>query len=107
MKASVEHIRETFKASECACQLVGVAVSSFRFRTVRNDSRLRERLIELAGERPRFGYRRLHASAYGVRWTRALRAAASLACSTEQLASEARRAEYVATTGRILPALFD
>ena len=66
MKASVEHIRETFKASERrACQLIGVAVSSFRYRTVRNDSRLRERLVELAGERPRFGYRRLHAMLCG------------------------------------------
>jgi putative transposase len=26
----------------------------------RNDAALRSRLLELAGERPRFGYRRLH-----------------------------------------------
>jgi putative transposase len=61
MKASVEHLRSTFAFSERkACRLVGVAVSSFRYRGWRCDDGLREDLIELARQRPRFGYRRLH-----------------------------------------------
>src|SRR5450755_4603829 len=37
-----------------------VAVSSYRYRSRRSDEGLRARLVELARERPRFGYRRLH-----------------------------------------------
>ena len=60
MKASVEHLRSTYAFSERrACGLVGVAVSTYRYRPTRDDSVLRERLMELARERPRFGYRRL------------------------------------------------
>jgi putative transposase len=60
MKASVEHLRTTYAFSERrACGLVGLAVSTCRYRPVRDDSALRARLIELARERPRFGYRRL------------------------------------------------
>jgi len=62
MKASVGHLRKTFAFSERrACKLVGIAVSTFRYRTASSDLLLRERLPELARERPRFGYRRLHA----------------------------------------------
>ena len=44
-----------------ACGLVGIARSSARYRTIRSgDEELRERLRELAGERRRFGYRRLY-----------------------------------------------
>jgi putative transposase len=40
---------------------VGIARSSARYRTIRSgDEEIRERLRELAGERRRFGYRRLH-----------------------------------------------
>ena len=61
MKDSVEHLRTTFSFSERhACGLVGVAVSTFRYRVSRSDAALREQLIELAREKPRFGYRRLH-----------------------------------------------
>ena len=42
-----------------ACGLVLLAVSSYRYRTRRNDEPLRARLVELAREKPRFGYRRL------------------------------------------------
>jgi putative transposase len=43
-----------------ACGLVGVGRSSCRYRQKPDrDGRLRERLVELAYERPRFGYRRL------------------------------------------------
>ena len=37
-----------------------VPVSSYRYRPSRNDDGLRDRLIALAREKPRFGYRRLH-----------------------------------------------
>jgi putative transposase len=41
------------------CGLMSIAVSSFRYRSRRNDERLRERLVTLAREKPRYGYRRL------------------------------------------------
>jgi putative transposase len=38
-----------------------IAVSSYRYRSQRRgDGALREKLVALAGEKPRFGYRRLH-----------------------------------------------
>ena len=37
-----------------------MAVSSFRYRSQRSDEALREQLVALAREKPRFGYRRLH-----------------------------------------------
>jgi len=43
-----------------ACSLMTVAVSSYRYATKRTDEPLRTRLVELAREKPRFGYRRLH-----------------------------------------------
>jgi len=61
MKASVEHIREKFAFTERrACRLLLVPVSSYRYKPRQNDNSLRERLIVLAREKPRFGYRRLH-----------------------------------------------
>ena len=41
------------------CELMAVARSSCRYRSRRDDSRIQERLRELAREHPRFGYRRL------------------------------------------------
>ena len=43
-----------------ACGLMVMAVSSYRYRRRRRDEPLRSRLVELAREKPRFGYRRLH-----------------------------------------------
>jgi putative transposase len=61
MKAAVEHLRESYAFSERrACRVLEVAVSTYRYRPTRDDGRLREQLVELARERPRFGYRRLH-----------------------------------------------
>ena len=60
MKASVEHIREKFAFTERrACRLLLVPVSSYRYKPRQNDNGLRERLIALAREKPRFGYRGL------------------------------------------------
>ena len=59
MKASVEQVREQFAFSERrSCGLLLLPVSSFRYQPRQNDAQLRERLIELAREKPRFGYRR-------------------------------------------------
>jgi len=43
-----------------ACRLMTVPVSSYRYESRRSDEPLRTRLVELAREKPRFGYRRLH-----------------------------------------------
>jgi putative transposase len=44
-----------------ACALIGMAPKTYRYVSPHGDDReLRERLRRLAGERRRFGYRRLH-----------------------------------------------
>jgi Transposase and inactivated derivatives len=54
-------LREEFQASECrVCGLMRVPRSSCRYGSRRDDDWLRERLLALAQEHPRFGYRRLH-----------------------------------------------
>jgi putative transposase len=54
-------VRETFPVSERhVCELLDLAVSSFRYRCRRRDEPLKEKLIALGREKPRFGYRRLH-----------------------------------------------
>ena len=54
-------MREEYAFSQRrACGLVTVAVSSYRYQSRRSDEPLRTRLVELAREKPRFGYRRLH-----------------------------------------------
>ena len=63
-RAAVRWVRERYGLSERrACRLVGIGRSTLRYRSrARGDEeRLRRRLRELAAERPRFGYRRLHA----------------------------------------------
>jgi putative transposase len=61
MKAAVGQMREEYAFSQRrACQVLTLAVSSFRYQSRRSDEPLRERLVKLAREKPRFGYRRLH-----------------------------------------------
>jgi putative transposase len=61
LKAAIGQIRQDYAFSERrACGLLVMAVSSYRYRTTRSDEPLRTRLVELAREKPRFGYRRLH-----------------------------------------------
>jgi putative transposase len=61
LKAAVGQMKEVYAFSERrACGLVTVAVSTYRYETRRSDEPLRTRLAELAREKPRFGYRRLH-----------------------------------------------
>ena len=43
-----------------ACRLLGLARSVLHYAPQRKDDGLQQRLVELAGERRRFGYRRLH-----------------------------------------------
>jgi putative transposase len=61
MKAAVGQVRQEYAFSQRrACGLLTVAVSSYRYQSRRSDEGLRVRLEELAREKPRFGYRRLH-----------------------------------------------
>ena len=57
----MQRLQAEFSTSERhACELMSIPRSSCRYRSRRNDARLRELLIELARQKPRFGYRRLH-----------------------------------------------
>jgi putative transposase len=51
---------ETPISERLACRLVGVSRSVLRYETNTDADGLKERLVALAGERRRFGYRRLH-----------------------------------------------
>src|SRR5271168_2323524 len=61
-REAVRVVREEERLSERrACGLIGMHHGSWRYqRRERNEAALRARLRELAGERPRFGYRRLY-----------------------------------------------
>lgn len=57
----MRRLREEFRASQRrVCELMGVPRMTYRYQGCRNDEALRERLVELAREKPRYGYRRLH-----------------------------------------------
>jgi len=54
-------MRQDYAFSERrACGLMMLAVTTYRYRSQRTDEPLQIRLVELAREKPRFGYRRLH-----------------------------------------------
>ena len=61
LKADVDHLQRNFKVSERhACELIGIAVSTYRHRPSQSDDQgVREKLVEIAREKPRYGYRRL------------------------------------------------
>ena len=60
-KAAIEQIRGEYAFSQRrACALMLLATSTFRYAARSSDEPLRSRLVELAQEKPRFGYRRLH-----------------------------------------------
>jgi len=61
-RAVVQFFRVGYRVSERrACQVVGIARSSYRYRRQAGDQLpLRQRLRELAAVRVRYGYRRLH-----------------------------------------------
>ena len=60
-REAVTHLREQHGVSERrACRVLGADRTAMRYRSVRpNDAPMRARLRALAGERRRFGYRRL------------------------------------------------
>ena len=61
-RVAVSFFRDEFGLSErVACQLSSMSRSSFRRKRLREkaDGPLRQRMLELAAQRPRFGYRRL------------------------------------------------
>ena len=61
MKAAVGQVQQEYAFSQRrACCLLTMAVSSYRYQSRRSDEELRGRLVVLAREKPRFGYRRLH-----------------------------------------------
>ena len=62
-RAVITHLVEAHGLSERrACRLAGLNLSTWQYRARRQErSALRERLKELASQRRRFGYRRLHA----------------------------------------------
>ncbi len=61
-REAVAYLAATFQMSERrACRVIGADRASVRYAGTRpDDGMLRQRLKELAGERRRFGYRRLH-----------------------------------------------
>jgi putative transposase len=61
-RSVVTHLTATFPVSpRRACRVVGLAGSSWHYRPRRpSRTALRLRLVQLAGERPRWGYKRLH-----------------------------------------------
>jgi putative transposase len=60
-RADADWLRLKYAASERrVCGLIGIAVASYQYRTTRSDEPLRTQLVDLAREKPRFGYRRLH-----------------------------------------------
>jgi len=61
LREEVRWLGEHYQASQQRiCELMQIAVSSYRYRSTRSDAALRERLVELARKKPRWGYRRLH-----------------------------------------------
>ncbi len=59
-RAEADWLRSEYAASERrVCGLMGMAGASYRYRSQRSDEPLRTQLVELAREKPRFGYRRL------------------------------------------------
>jgi putative transposase len=60
LKAAIEQVQQEYAFSQRrACRLMTMAVTTYRYRSLRTDEPLRTKLVELAREKPRFGYRRL------------------------------------------------
>lgn len=61
-RAVVKHLLAAHRFSDRhACRLAGLARSVWRYRSVRQEPQgFRDRMLTLATERPRFGYRRIH-----------------------------------------------
>lgn len=70
-REAVAHLKESLDVSERrACTMIATDRSTVRYRAIRpDDTVLRARLRELADQRRRFGYRRLHVLLRGEGWT--------------------------------------
>lgn len=70
-REAVAHLRESLEVSERrACTMITADRSVVRYRSRRpDDAELRGRLRELADQRRRFGYRRLHVLLRGEGWS--------------------------------------
>jgi putative transposase len=61
LREEVRWLGEHYQANQRrVCELMQIAVSSYRYRSTRSDAALREQLVELARKKPRWGHRRLH-----------------------------------------------
>ena len=61
LREQIRWLRQSHPASQRrACELMEMAESSYRYQSRRNDEPLRNQLIELARDKVRYGYRRLH-----------------------------------------------
>lgn len=61
MKAAIGQMRGEYAFTERrACAVMLLSAGTYRYQSRRSDEPLRTRLVELAREKPRFGYRRLH-----------------------------------------------
>ena len=59
-RAAASYLQESYAVGQRrACELLAIARSSFRYRSRRRDDELRELLVMLAWQQPRYGYRRL------------------------------------------------
>ena len=60
-RSDAHWLRNQYGVSERrVCGLMGMAAASYGYESKRTDEPLRTKLVELAREKPRFGYRRLH-----------------------------------------------
>jgi putative transposase len=60
LKAAIEQVQQEYAFSERrACRMLTMVVTTYRYRSQRTDEPLRTRLVELARDKPRFGYRQL------------------------------------------------
>jgi putative transposase len=103
-RAAVRYFRTGFQVSERrACRLIGVARSSYRYRSVAADqTALRLRLRALAAARVRYGYRRLHVLLRREGW-RANHKQVYRLYREEGLGTRVKRRKTLASAPRVLP----
>lgn len=103
-RAAAQFFRVGFRVSErCACRLVGVARSSYRYRSQAADqTALRLRLRDLAAARVCYGYRRLHVLLRREGWLVNHKRVYRL-YREERLEIRVKRRKKLASASRVLP----
>jgi putative transposase len=86
-----------------ACAALGVARSSYRYVSRRDDSPLRAALRDIAQCRPRFGYRRLHVLLQRAGWRCNHKRVYRLYCEERLAVRRRRRRKLVASCRIVLP----